>query len=1270
LGNYLGSPHTYRIDWKTNSIDFYVDDILKTTVTVTIPDSMNVAVSDNWSAAPSLTVDWLRMDPPYASPCTFESRILDAGVIVDWQELISVKSTPAGTTVAFQTRSGTEATPDGTWSEWEAVDATIASPNGRYIQYQATLTSTDPALTPVIESVTLTHVPVSNTAPAAQGDTYTVDEDTTLNIAAPGVLENDTDADGDPLTAIKATDPVHGDLTFNGDGSFTYTPVAGFSGSDSFTYKANDGAADSNVATVNITVNAVNDAPTDISLSVQTVAENAPVDTVVGTLSSTDPDAGDTFTYTLVSGAGDSDNASFNISGDSLRTSEVFDYETKSSYSVRVRTTDQGGLFFEKQFVITITDVVEAFSLTVSKTGSGLGTVTSDPVGIDCGEDCSESYNQGTLVTLTATASPGSTFTGWSGAGCSGTGSCNITVDAVKSVSANFDLIEYTLDVTTEGSGKVTKDPDKATYSYGEEVTLTVTPDLGWSFSGWSGDATGSTDTVTITITGNTTVTATLTQNQYTLTTTVVGSGTVIKVPDKTTYAYGEEVTLTATPALGWTFSSWSGGTTGSISPVTITITGNTTVTATFTQNQYTLTTNVVGSGTVTKVPDKTTYVYGESVELTAVPAAGWTFSSWSGGTTGSISPVTITITGNTTVTATFIMDADTTPPQRPENLTAGLTSVSIVLDWADNTEVDLAGYKVYRRVGSDVQYTLLTSALLTASYFEDRSAPAGVTSYYRVTAVDTSANESYPAEVDRTRTIAFRAASSSTNRNGPNLVIPRPDGLQNGDFLLAIVTFNGSPTVTAPTGWILVRTDQAGTAVRQAVYYRFVGSGEPSSYSWTFSSRVGASGGIVAYSGVHADAPLDSSSGQANSSAVLYTAPQLTTSSLDSLLVAAFGVATNAAVAPPVGMIEQFGATMTVGKDKLTTEVADQIQAQAGASGQRTASGDKAAQSIGQLLAIRPSIGEPPPPPPQDTEPPTTPTGLTAQALSPYQVDLTWSASTDNVGVAGYTIYRDGTSIASVTQNAYSDSTLLPETTYAYSIVAYDAAGNKSAPSDSVSVTTPALPPPPPAGIQFVTVSAAANPNNSTNLVINRPNGAAAGHFLLASIDVRSGVTVDPPAGWTQLLSTKSGNSLEKITYYRFVVEGEPASYVWSFNGVAAASGVILAYSGVDVTNPIDAVAGQANTSSTTLYAPSVTTVTANTMLVALYGISTNASIEPPASMTERAEVIGSSGKDKVSSEAADQALVDAGATGDRMARAAKAGVSVGQLIALRPAE
>jgi len=106
-----------------------------------------------------------------------------------------------------------------------------------------------------------------------------------------------------------------------------------------------------------------NQEPTNILLSNTIVAENLPINTVVGTLSTTDPDAGDTFTYSLVSGSGDSGNSAFNISGNQLRTSAVFDYEAQNSYSIRIRTTDQGGLFFEKTFTITVVEELDQYSI-------------------------------------------------------------------------------------------------------------------------------------------------------------------------------------------------------------------------------------------------------------------------------------------------------------------------------------------------------------------------------------------------------------------------------------------------------------------------------------------------------------------------------------------------------------------------------------------------------------------------------------------------------------------------------------------------------------------------------------------------------------------------------------------------------------------------------------------------------------------------------------------------------------------------------------------
>jgi uncharacterized repeat protein (TIGR02543 family) len=183
---------------------------------------------------------------------------------------------------------------------------------------------------------------------------------------------------------------------------------------------------------------------------------------------------------------------------------------------------------------------------------------------------------------------------------------------------------------------------------------LDAVADPGWTFAGWSGDLSGLTDPEYLLVTGNMTVNATFIQDEYTIRVIVVGNGSVVLSPDQQFYVYGDVVELTAVPDVGWSFSGWSGDLSGSNNPESITIDGDKAIVASFTQDQYTLTTNVVGSGSVSRNPDQATYVYGDVVELSAVPDVGWSFSGWSGDLSGSNNPETITMDDNKTVTATF----------------------------------------------------------------------------------------------------------------------------------------------------------------------------------------------------------------------------------------------------------------------------------------------------------------------------------------------------------------------------------------------------------------------------------------------------------------------------------------------------------------------------------------------------------------------------------------------------------------------------------------
>jgi VCBS repeat-containing protein len=135
--------------------------------------------------------------------------------------------------------------------------------------------------------------------PVAVNDTYMTNEDTALNVAASGVLGNDSDADGDPLTAVLVTNVTTGSLTFNTNGSFNYTPPANWSGVATFTYRANDGLFNSNTATVTITVNAVNDAPTATADSYNTTEDVALTVNAPGVLDNDSDVEGDNLTAAL-----------------------------------------------------------------------------------------------------------------------------------------------------------------------------------------------------------------------------------------------------------------------------------------------------------------------------------------------------------------------------------------------------------------------------------------------------------------------------------------------------------------------------------------------------------------------------------------------------------------------------------------------------------------------------------------------------------------------------------------------------------------------------------------------------------------------------------------------------------------------------------------------------------------------------------------------------------------------------------------------------------
>ena len=321
-------------------------------------------------------------------------------------------------------------------------------------------------------------------------------------------------------------------------------------------------------------------------------------------------------------------------------------------------------------------------TLTVAPAGSGLGAVTGEPSGIDCGSICWHGFAPGTSVTLTPTAQADSAFVGWSGA-CAGTGACTVTMDQTESVTAIFALVRATLTVgrSGNGSGSVTSSPARiscvstcsSSFNVGATVTLTATPATGSRFSGWTGACTGS-GTCAVTMNQARSVTATFTVIRESLTVSRAGngSGRVASNPAgiscgstcSSSFTYGATVTVAATSATGSRFVGWSGACTGT-GTCTLTMNVGRSVTATFTRVRATLSVrrSGAGSGRVTSNPAgiscgstcSSGVNYGRRVTLKATPATGSRFRGWTGACAGT-GTCTVTMNQARSVSATFTL--------------------------------------------------------------------------------------------------------------------------------------------------------------------------------------------------------------------------------------------------------------------------------------------------------------------------------------------------------------------------------------------------------------------------------------------------------------------------------------------------------------------------------------------------------------------------------------------------------------------------------------
>ncbi len=278
------------------------------------------------------------------------------------------------------------------------------------------------------------------------------------------------------------------------------------------------------------------------------------------------------------------------------------------SVSANTGTSPRTGTLTVAGQTFTVTQAgASQYTLSVSGAGTGGGTVTSTDNKINCGSTCSAAYIAGATVALTAVSNNGATFIGWSGAGCSGTGNCSITLTADTNVTATFASCTFSIAPAANQFGASSGTGNVAVSASSSSCTWTAASNALWITitSGGSGTGNGnlrytvsantgaSSRTGTLTIAGQT---FTITQDgipQYTLTVSKTGTGSgLITSADgsincgttcSAVYNGGSSITLTAASDNGYIFTGWSGGGCSGTGTCTVSVNVSTTITAAFT---------------------------------------------------------------------------------------------------------------------------------------------------------------------------------------------------------------------------------------------------------------------------------------------------------------------------------------------------------------------------------------------------------------------------------------------------------------------------------------------------------------------------------------------------------------------------------------------------------------------------------------------------------------------------------------------------------------
>ena len=403
-------------------------------------------------------------------------------------------------------------------------------------------------------------------APVATDDSYGATVNTQLVVDKfDGILSNDFDYNLDSFTINLESDVSHGTLALAADGSFTYDATTDYEGYDYFTYTINDDDGSSEVATVTIAVQGTNEAPTDISLSHNTVSAGAANGSTIGTFTTTDPNTIDSHDYLLVDNCG----GRFGVVGNKLVVADSASMVVGSSYNITVRSTDIGGLYYDKVFSITVSTTTPTVG---SPTSTNITYSTAELGGMVSSDGGQTVTARGVVWGLTANP----TLAGNAGSASTSGGTGTFTVNASSlayattyhyraygtnshgtsySADATFTTATppfVTITVTQSANGTIT--PGTSNVNIGNDITFTITPDTGFHVTDVlvDGSSVGAVTSYKFTnVTAAHTLTATYAVNYYSIYTSA-GPGGTISPSGTPEVKHGKNITFAMTPDAGY----------------------------------------------------------------------------------------------------------------------------------------------------------------------------------------------------------------------------------------------------------------------------------------------------------------------------------------------------------------------------------------------------------------------------------------------------------------------------------------------------------------------------------------------------------------------------------------------------------------------------------------------------------------------------------------------------------------------------------------------